>query len=57
MIILVHNHPSENMVATEADKNLTDQMIQVGNLVGVNIVDHLIITAKEYYSFERSGFL
>ena len=57
MIILVHNHPSETLVATGADKDLTDQMIQVGNLVGVKVVDHLIITTKEYYSFESSGLL
>jgi len=57
MIIIVHNHPSEGLVPTEADKDLTDQMIQVGILVGVKVVDHLIITTKEYYSFERSGLL
>ena len=57
MIIIVHNHPSELLVPTGADKDLTDQMIQVGNLVGVKVVDHLIITTKEYYSFERSGLL
>jgi DNA repair protein RadC len=51
MIIVVHNHPSENLVPTEADKDLTDQMIQVGNLVGVKVVDHLIITTKDYYGF------
>ena len=57
MIILVHNHPSELLVATEADKNMTDRMIQVGNIVGVNVVDHLIITTKDYYSFERKGLM
>ena len=57
MIIIVHNHPSEGLVPTEADKDLTDQMIQVGNIVGVKVVDHLIITTKDYFSFERSGLL
>ncbi|MCP4456585.1 MAG: DNA repair protein [Cytophagales bacterium] len=57
IIILVHNHPSEVLLATQADKDLTDQMIQVGDLVGVKVVDHLIITTKEYFSFERSGLL
>ena len=57
MLILVHNHPSELLVPTEADKNMTDRMIQVGNIVGVKVVDHLIITTKEYYSFETSGLM
>lgn len=56
-IIIVHNHPTEKLVATEADKDLTDRMIQVGNIVGVKVVDHMIITTGEYYSFERQGLM
>ena len=57
MIILVHNHPGELLVPSEVDKNMTDRMIQVGNIVGVNVVDHLIISTKEYYSFEAKGLM
>jgi DNA repair protein RadC len=57
MIVLVHNHPSELLVPSEADKDMTDRMIQVGNIVNVKVVDHLIITTKEYFGFERSGLM
>jgi DNA repair protein RadC len=57
MIVLVHNHPSEQLEPSEADKNLTDRMIQVGNIVNVNVVDHLVISTKDYYSFERMGLM
>ena len=57
MIVLVHNHPSDELEPSEADKNLTDRMIQVGNIVNVKVVDHLIITTKDYYSFERMGLM
>ena len=57
MIVLVHNHPSEELEPSEADKNLTDRMIQVGNIVNVKVVDHLIISTKDYYSFERMGLM
>jgi DNA repair protein RadC len=57
MIVLVHNHPSEELEPSEADKNLTDRMIQVGNIVNVKVVDHLVISTKDYYSFERMGLM
>jgi DNA repair protein RadC len=57
MIIIVHNHPSERLVPTPADEDLTDRMIQVGNIVNIKVVDHMIITTEDYYSFERHGLM
>ncbi len=53
MLILVHNHPSGELMPTTEDLELTDQMIQVGRIVHIPVVDHLIITTEGYYSFER----
>jgi DNA repair protein RadC len=52
MLILVHNHPSGELMPTPADLELTDQMIQVGNIVHIPMVDHSIISTESYYSFE-----
>ena len=57
MIILVHNHPSETMSPSPADEDMTNRMIQVGKIVNISVVDHLIITPEEYYSFERHGLM
>jgi DNA repair protein RadC len=57
MLILVHNHPSGELKPTNADLELTDQLIQVGRIVQIPVVDHLIITTQDYYSFERKGAL
>jgi len=56
-VILVHNHPSGEVKPSDADKDLTDRMIQVGIIVDTFIYDHLIITDKTYYSFRDSGLL
>jgi DNA repair protein RadC len=56
-IILAHNHPSGELVPSEADKNITDHLIQVGLFLKVPIMDHIIITTRSYYSFEQSGLL
>jgi DNA repair protein RadC len=54
-IIIVHNHPSGEIKPSEADKDITDHLIQVGKIMNVPVLDHLIITEKTYYSFEDSG--
>ncbi|XOV66561.1 MAG: JAB domain-containing protein [Fluviicola sp.] len=56
-IILVHNHPSGEIQPSDADKDLTDNLIQVGKIVRTEVYDHLIITDKTYYSFRSSGLL
>lgn len=54
-IILVHNHPSKELVPTRGDLDLTDRLIQVGKIVNILVVDHLIISPESWYSFERKG--
>jgi len=56
-IILVHNHPSQELRPSLADKDLTDNLIQVGLIVHIPVIDHLIISEKSYYSFDASGLL
>lgn len=56
-VILVHNHPSGELTPSEADKELTDHLYQVGKFLNVPVLDHLIITEKEYYSFLDSELL
>lgn len=56
-IILVHNHPSGEIIPSEADKDITDKLIQVGRIMKVPVIDHLIITEKIFFSFVDSGLL
>lgn len=50
-LILVHNHPSGNVQPSEADKSITKRLRQAGDLLEVNVLDHLIVTAESFYSF------
>ncbi|MGN6490890.1 MAG: JAB domain-containing protein [Agriterribacter sp.] len=56
-IVLVHNHPSGELRPSEADKDITDRLIQCGLMLKVPVLDHLIISEKKYYSFYESGLL
>lgn len=52
-IILVHNHPSGNPQPSKEDLKVTKRLKEVGEVVGINILDHLILTDKSYYSFKE----
>ncbi len=56
-LILVHNHPGGTLKPGDADKDITDQLIQAGRILKVQVLDHLIITETGYYSFADSGLL
>lgn len=56
-IMLCHNHPSGELKPSDADKDTTDRMIQVGRIVNTPVLDHLIISDKSYVSFENMGLM
>lgn len=54
-LILAHNHPCESLYPSEEDKNLTSELIKGGEILGVQILDHLIITSDNYFSFAENN--
>lgn len=50
-LILMHNHPSGNLVPSEADRALTERIAKSSRLFGCHLVDHLIFSDRGYYSF------
>ena len=49
-IIIAHNHPSGNLQPSDADRAVTERLREAGELLGINLVDHIIITTKDYTS-------
>src|SRR5450759_341336 len=57
-IICAHNHPSGNLNPSESDTRLTDKLKNAGNLMDIQLLDHLILTTEgDYYSYADSGTL
>jgi DNA repair protein RadC len=56
-IILVHNHPSGNTKPSEADKRLTRQLADAGKLLEIAVLDHIIFTDNDYFSFADESLL
>lgn len=51
-VILVHNHPSNVSTPSAEDIEITKQLIEAGKMIGINILDHVIITHSEFISIE-----
>ena len=56
-IILAHNHPSGNLKPSSQDLALTKRLKQAGEILGISVLDHLIITSEGYYSFAEDGMM
>jgi len=56
-IILVHNHPSGALQASEPDKQVTRQLKLAGHALDIKVLDHVIITERAYLSFADDGIL
>ncbi|MCE6989540.1 RadC family protein [Dyadobacter sp. CY323] len=50
-IILAHNHPSGQLVPSDADRYVTENMRKAGELLNIRVLDHLIVTAEGFCSF------
>jgi DNA repair protein RadC len=56
-LILAHNHPSGTLKPSESDIKLTEKIKKAGESLDINILDHLIITEKAYFSFADEQML
>ena len=56
-IIISHNHPSGTLEASRADVQITQRLKEVSKLVGIELLDHVIISKEGYYSFSDEGLL
>jgi DNA repair protein RadC len=54
-IVLFHNHPSGDPTPSPDDLLLTTRMVQAGEVMGIDVVDHLILADQRYYSLIEAG--
>ncbi len=56
-IIVAHNHPSGSLKPSHEDKEITQNIKQIGDILHISLLDHLIITQEAYFSFSDAGML
>lgn len=50
-MIIMHNHPSGDTTPSKEDILVTERLAKIGELIGIKILDHIIISSESYYSF------
>jgi len=56
-LILAHNHPSGTLKPSESDKQLTQKLKMAAQSLDIKVLDHLIVTEKEYFSFADENLI
>jgi len=56
-IILVHNHPSGNPEPSKMDIEVTKQIYQAGEILGIKLLDHIIIAGDKFKSLAQLGII
>jgi DNA repair protein RadC len=55
--IVAHNHPSGQPTPSREDIEVTKRLVEVGKIVGIEVLDHVIIGAEKYISLKEKGYL
>lgn len=56
-VIIAHNHPSGDSEASEDDMETTKQLIEAGKILGIDIIDHVVVTKNNYFSFRDARLI
>ncbi len=56
-IVIAHNHPSGDPTPSQDDITTTKRLIEAGKIIGISIVDHIIVSRDNYYSFREKGVI
>lgn len=54
-LILAHNHPSGSVEPSADDRAVTRRIQEAGEVLGISLLDHLVFTARGYFSFKEAG--
>ncbi len=52
-IIIAHNHPSQDLSPSTEDKKITERLVEAGKILGIEIIDHVILSRSSYLSFQK----
>ena len=56
-LVLAHNHPSGDVSPSEEDLRLTSRLVEAGRLIGIDVLDHIIVSERGYLSFRSESYL
>ena len=56
-VIVAHNHPSGDPEPSDEDKILTNRLVEAGKILGIELLDHVVVTGDKHLSFKKKGLI
>jgi len=56
-VIFVHNHPSGDLEPLKEDVGLTQRLVKAGEIIGIDVLDHIIVCDRSYLSLKAKNLL
>ena len=56
-VIVAHNHPSNSLEPSKEDIVLTENLVRAGKILDIALLDHVIVTERDYFSFKQKGMI
>jgi|SRR5581483_3717558 len=56
-IVIAHNHPSGDSRPSQEDKFITTRLIEAGKILGIDVLDHVILSKSDYFSFAKESLM
>lgn len=56
-IIVAHNHPSGDISPSYEDRDVTNRLVQAGEILGISLLDHIIVTQDNEFSFKENNYI
>lgn len=56
-VILFHNHPSGNTSPSKTDVDITERLVEVGRIIGIEVIDHVIVSDEEFMSMKEKNLM
>jgi len=56
-VIMCHNHPSDDVKPSQEDITLTRRLVQAGEVLGIQVLDHIVIGGTDHFSFRDTGLI
>lgn len=56
-VLVAHNHPSGSLEPSAEDVTVTRELVSAGKILGIDLIDHVIVTASEFFSFKEAGLI
>ena len=56
-IILAHNHPSGDVSPSRDDVDMTINLVEAGKMIGIEVLDHVVLSSMDFLSMKEKGFM